>query len=70
MASEKWLASCHSRSLNTMRQKIREMIKQWDEHDTAVVNELTWLADYLDNLEHYLYYIMKRKDRERETEKE
>ncbi|CAM4046998.1 Four helix bundle protein [Rahnella bruchi] len=61
MTSDKWLASCHRRTLNTMKLKVIAMSDQWKGRDDAVINELTCLIHYLDNCEDYLYFTMKKK---------
>ena len=68
MTSDKWLASCHRRSLNTMRLKIVAMSEQWQGRDSSVVNELTSLSHDIDNCDDFLYFSMKRIDAEREKE--
>lgn len=65
MASEKWLASCHRRTLNTMRLKAIAMSEQWDGRNPSVMNELTCLIHYIDNCEDFLYFVMKNKEPER-----
>ncbi|TDN47453.1 hypothetical protein [Scandinavium goeteborgense] len=66
MASDKWLASCHRRTLHTMKIKAIAMSEQWEGRDSPVINELTSLIHYIDNCEDFLYFTMKRKDIERE----
>ncbi|MFI3014213.1 hypothetical protein ACH7BS_24160 [Klebsiella aerogenes] len=65
MVSDKWLASCHRRSMSTMRNKLNTMLEQWDGRDPGVQNELLFLIDTVENCEAYLYFSMKKIDQER-----
>lgn len=62
MASEKWIASCHRRTVSTMRKKVTEMLQQWEGNDPAIYNELHWLCDYLANCEELFYFKYQNKD--------
>ncbi|MFG6655664.1 hypothetical protein ACG0Z5_14485 [Scandinavium sp. M-37] len=62
MPSKKWLASCHCRTINTMRRKMAEMSSHWEDNDQVIVNELHNLLDHLENCENLLYFISKSKD--------
>jgi|AGFS01.1.fsa_nt_gi hypothetical protein len=64
MVSDKWLASCHRRSISTMRSKLQTMLEQWEGRDPGVQNELRFLIDTIDNCESYLYFSMKHIERE------
>jgi hypothetical protein len=66
MASKKWLASCHRRSISTMHKKVIDMSRQWQGMDAAVINEFDWLAEHMDNLDSYLYFLTKDKKEEKE----
>lgn len=66
MVSDKWLASCHRRTIHTMKIKAITMSEQWEGRNAQVSNELTTLIHYLDNAEDFLYFAMKGKNTERE----
>lgn len=65
MVSDKWLASCHRRSIGTMKNKLYTMLEQWEGRDPGVRNELRFLIDTIDNCESYLYFSMKKTEWER-----
>jgi len=69
MPSDIWLASCHRRTLGTMRRKAVEMAKQWEGANQEVSNELLWLIDCLENSEELLYFFSKNEGRVNSSER-
>ena len=43
--TKKQLAARHKRRLQTMRQKLQDMAREWDDLDEFCVNELSGLAE-------------------------